>query len=160
MPAIGATVEISGIEELLLLYQAGDAVAEGLLLEGMERSVNYAVKNAVWAPEETEANQPPPPYYIRDVGTQYKDHNRNESQHMSQEDSWDKTIEMIDNGVIGTIEPIPTYAPYLHGIQSQTRIHASRGWRKVDAIANDINDHIQDIFVEQTKTLVAYLKGG
>jgi hypothetical protein len=159
MPTIGATVVIEGAEELILVYQNADSFAEGLLMEGMTRSVNYGVRNAAMAPEETEANQPPPPYYIRDVGTQYKDSNRLESQHMSREESWNKTIEQNDTGVVGTIEPIPTYAPYLHGTNRQIARHAANKWRKVDEIATDISEHIYDIFAKQTKRLVAYLKG-
>lgn len=161
MPATGVEITIDGIDELLGLYMAGDSVAESLLEDGMERAINYGVRNAIMAPEETEANQPPPPYYIRDVGTQYKNGtNRGESQHISHEESWDTQIEKIDSGLVGTIQPTATYAPYLHGLQSQIPIHASRGWRKVDAIASDINDTIQDMFAEQAAKLKAYLGGG
>lgn len=161
MPAIGAEIEVTGISELVDKYVAGDLLAEGLLIEGMERAVNYVGKNAALFPApETDANQPPPPYYIRGVGTQYANSNRGESQHLGDEGTWDKEITKENDGLIGTVTPTATYAPYVHGINSQRKFHADTGWRKVTQIAEDVTPHIVDIFSEATVKLIKFLKGG
>lgn len=158
MPAIGAEIEVTGINEIVDRYIAGDLIAEGLLLEGMTRSLDYVGLNAEFYPPESEANQPPPPYYIRGVGTQYVNSNRGESQHLGE--TWDKSISKEDQGVIGTILPTATYAPYVHGTQSQIPIHNARGWRKVTQIAEDVTPIVLDIFSDVAKKLAAFLNGG
>jgi hypothetical protein len=159
MAGIEIVIDISrNVDQLTERYVAGEQMAIELLITGMERSINYAALNAAFYPPETEANQPPVPYYIRGTGTQYAIHNRMESQQLS--DSWTKEITLDNNGVVGKLMPTATYAPFLHGMLARKLSNMAIGWRNVGEIALDVAPLIVDIFKEQVKLLKDYLTGG
>jgi len=77
-------INISGDKELLAKLRAADKIIRArVLTEGMSDATRYVAKNAAEYPAETEANAPPPPYYIRGTGTQYATYNRQESERLN-----------------------------------------------------------------------------
>ncbi len=78
------TIEVTGIDELLALYQKSETVATQMLVDAMGNALDYVAQDAAIYPAESEANNPPPPYYIRGTGTQYANGgNRQESQQLN-----------------------------------------------------------------------------
>ena len=142
--ADGYTIEITGIDEIISKFQQGDQVADKLLTNAMSQAVDLVGKDAGIYPPETASNQPPPPYYIRGQGTQYATFNMGESKDLRNQ--WEKTVEKVDEGVIGTVENKVSYAPWVHGIQSQAWFHTRNNWRKVDQIATDTESRIVEYF--------------
>jgi hypothetical protein len=155
--ADGFTLEITGIDELITKYSQADPMAEQILTGAMGLAVDLVQTDAeIYAPE-SEANQPPPPFYQRGTGTIYADGStRGESQQMGSH--WEKLITLEDNGVIGTVSNPVTYSPWLHSIIRQTPVHAARGWRKVDKIAQDTEERVVQIFNNAAATLAAFLR--
>lgn len=158
-----APVEISieGIDELQAKFIAGDAIATQLLSDAMGFAVDYVAQDAATYPAETDANQPPPPYYIRGVGTQLANRNLQDSRQLGQ--NWQKEITLNNDGVVGTVsvdEGTVPYAPYVHGQTLQAGVLAGIGWRKVTQIRDDVNDRVQEYFQVATQLLVAFLNGG
>jgi hypothetical protein len=80
-------------------------------------------------PPETEANQPPPPYYQRGIG--YYGRTGQITKPSQQLDTqWAYSIDSTENSVRLEIENIATYAQYVHGDEDQLQMpwHAARGW--------------------------------
>ena len=157
MPA-GFTVKIEGVEELVSRYKKGERFSRQLLDVAMTQSVKYVSKDAAIYPPETEANRPPPPYYVRGVGTQYKTYNRGESRQLSEHWKW--RVDNLKTQVKGTVwNSVFTYGPYVHGIIRQMWFHKARDWRTVEKIATDTLDQVQRYFELSGKILADFLNG-
>ena len=92
-------------------------------------------------PGATEANQPPVPFYIRGRGMQYKFGNNNKSQRLGTQ--W----QSIPYGKIGMkISNKVTYAPYVHGEETQAGAMARIGWRKLFSVAKEKTGFIRDVY--------------
>lgn len=155
------TIEITGADEILSKFIAGDAIATQLLSDAMGYAVDYVAQDAATYPAETEANQPPPPYYIRGTGTQLANRNLQDSRQLGQ--NWQKEVSLENEGIVGTVsvdESVVPYAPYVHGQTRQAGVLAGIGWRKVTQIRDDVNDRVQEYFQVATQLLVAFLNGG
>jgi len=139
------TVDIQGATELALKMQNSVAFMRRETISAMQDSNEIVVQGASIYPPETEANFPPPPFYIRGVGTQISDTlNLNESEQLGTR--WVTDINATNKGVIGEIDNTASYAPFVHGRQGQKAYHAGRGWRKVTAIVKQSRSRILDRF--------------
>lgn len=144
---------------MLLRYEQGDLVAQQLLTKSMQQAVDLTDQNAVVYPPTSEANQPPTPYYIRGAGTQYTNSNRGESRQLNA--NWKKLVELVDNGVVGTVSNDTPYGLYVHGLAPNQRwYHKNRNWRTVGKIASDVRSKVNAVFVEGAKIFAKYLKTG
>ena len=144
---------------MLLRYEQGDLVAQQLLTKSMQQAVDLTAQNAAVYPPETEANQPPTPYYIRGTGTQYSTGNRGESRQLNT--NWTKLVELVDNGAVGTVDNKTPYGLYVHGLAPYQRYyHKDNKWRTVGKIASDVKPKVNAVFVEGAKLFAKYLKTG
>lgn len=159
MPSSSFTVTIEGVEELLARMRAGDGMAESLLVKAMADATDDVKRDAQVYPPETEANQPPPPYYIRGQGTQYANGNRGESQQLK--DNWQTEVNVSGKGVLGKIfNSVVTYAPWVHGVAWQRRFHKARGWRNIRQITDENLNKVESRFSQAAQKLAAFLNGG
>lgn len=159
MPTNFIDIETKGVQRMINRMQQGDLVAQQLLVGTMQQAVDLTAANAAVPAPLSEANQPPTPYYIRDVGTQYADHNRGESQHLSK--SWAGVVEIRDEGVVGKVAPRNvTYAKYVHGMTSQLPKHRGRGWRNVGKITSNVRRRVLELFSATSRRFVRYLRTG
>src|SRR3990167_9393680 len=139
------TVDIQGATELALRMQNSVAFMRRETISAMQDSNEMVAQEAAIYPPETEANFPPPPFYIRGVGTQISDTlNFNESEQLGTR--WVTDINTSNKEVLGEIDNTASYAPFVHGRQGQKSYHAGRGWRKVTAIAKQTRSRIMDRF--------------
>jgi len=162
MPNDFFTIELKNADKLIRSFQNGDLVAQQLLSKAMQQAVDLTANNAASQPPLSEANQPPAPYYIRGTGTQYANGtNRGESRQSNKQ--WEKDVELIDSGVIGTVKMstanVP-YAPSIHGLVSQEPWHKRRGWRTVAGIGRDVRKSVNGIFSEAGRRFAKYLRTG
>ena len=138
-------INISGDKELLAKLRAADKIIRArVLTEGMSDATRYVAKNAAEYPAETEANAPPPPYYIRGKGTQYEKYNRGESEQLNLH--WDRRVSERGDGVQGVVENKTSYAPWVHSVVKQTWFHKMRGWRDIERIKQDVEQGVVQIF--------------
>lgn len=159
MPTNFISLETKGVQRMVNRMQQGDLVAQQLLVGTMQQAVDLTAANAAVPAPTSEANQPPTPYYVRDVGTQYADHNRGESQHLSK--NWGGVVEIRDEGVVGKVSPRSvTYAKYVHGLTSQIEAHRRRQWRNVGKITSDVRRRVVELFGQSAKRFGRYLKTG
>jgi hypothetical protein len=103
------------------MAQAGEQAAEDVILK-TKGTANY--------PPSTAANQPPTPYYIRGIGTQYATRNLGNSENMGKQ--W--TVK--SQGFNTKIDNAASYAKWVHG-QDQARAMARIGWRKIFDVAKE-----------------------
>lgn len=80
-------------------------------------------------PPADAANAPPPPYYIRGRGMQYKSRNDHRSERYGSR--WTTKSE----GYTTVIGNSASYAPYLTDSELQSRLMAARGWKKIADVA-------------------------
>ena len=155
MPNEFISIEVSA-ERLIRRYETGNLVAQQLLANSMQQAVDHTALDASVQPPLSEANAPPPPYYIRGIGTQYANKNRLESQQLSQR--WQKLVELVNNGAVGIVKNLVSYAPWVHA-SFQRDFHAARKWRTIGAIATSVTPHINEIFKQAGAKLADYLNG-
>lgn len=149
---------VTGIDEILSRFVAAEQVSTQLLVDAMGNALDYVAQDAATYPAETDANQPPPPYYIRGTGTQLANRNVGESEQLGSK--WEKELAIQNDGVVGTVLNPVTYAPYVQGQTRQTGILRGIGWRNVVQIRDDVKDKVQEYFSVATQTLVTFLNGG
>lgn len=82
-------------------------------------------------PPSTAANQPPVPYYIRNVGTQTASGNLRNSE------VYGKRFTIKPKGYITTVDNTASYAKYLSGVGTQARAMKRIGWRIMFDVANE-----------------------
>lgn len=128
----GLTEAIKRYPDLSVYYlaQAGQECAKDIILPTVGLQ-SY--------PPATEANQPPTPYYIRGLGTQYKSRNNMKSENLGKQ--W-----VIENrGIDTVISNRAKYSPYVHG-EEQSRVMARIGWRKLQEVAEEKLDRIARVY--------------
>src|SRR3990167_1208613 len=102
MPVV-IDIKIEGADQLAKrLRTAGDLIRKTAMLDGMQDATKYVATNAAVYPGLTDANAPPPPYYIRGRGTQYEKYNRGESEQLKLR--WDRMVSERGDGVQGVVE--------------------------------------------------------
>ena len=144
MPVV-IDIKIEGIKELSgRLDKVSDLIRKMAMLGGMHDATKYVATNAAVYPPTTEANVPPPPYYIRGTGTQYKGYNRNESEQLNLR--WDRIVSEKGDDVQGVVENKTTYAPWVHGVVRQRWFHKTHNWRNIERIKNDVEQGVVQIF--------------
>jgi hypothetical protein len=112
------------------LQAAGkEAAAEILDTEGLRRY-----------PPADAANQPPPPYYIRGRGMQYKARNDGRSER------YGTRYYVKSEGYSTIIGNSASYAMYLTDAKLQARHMAARGWRKLAEVAQSKIGRIRTIY--------------
>lgn len=87
-------------------------------------------------PPESEANQPPPPYYIRGtgyVGRSGKVTKRSENLFSR----WFTATDIDDEEVDVSILNLASYSAWVHGAQLQTAFHARRGWKRLTDVVSE-----------------------
>src|SRR3990167_6710203 len=140
------TVDIQGATELALKMQNSVAFMRRETISAMQDSNEIVVQGASIYPPETEANFPPPPYYIRGVGTQLSETlNLNESEQLGTR--WVTHVNATNKDIQGVIDNEASYAPRVHGRSGQKAFHGARGWRKVTKIIRDNRARVLDRFV-------------
>ena len=144
MPVV-IDIKIEGADPLAKrLQQASDLIRKTAMLGGMHDATKFVAKDAAVYPDETKANAPPPPYYIRGTGTQYQGYNRGESKQLG--DHWDRTVSEKGDGVQGVVENKTAYAPWTHSVVRQRWFHKMRDWRNIERIKNDVEQGVVQIF--------------
>ena len=100
------------------------------IVEATEEVTLAAIETFRDYPPETEANQPPPPYYIRGVGYYGKYGTlTKESEQLGA--NWSYNIQQRgDDEVVAELDNIASYAAYVHGDENQVQMpwHAQRKW--------------------------------
>jgi hypothetical protein len=127
------TITVVGLERVQAgLNQYKDRIMEYLYsaVEQVSRTI-LETRGLKLYPPETEANRPPTPYYIRGVGTQYKNSNSGSSE---QYGTQFYTEEYAEGMKIGNRA---TYARYLTDDEEQTKVMAEKGWRKLIEVARE-----------------------
>ena len=152
------SIQIENIDEILARYQSAEQEATQFLVDAMGNALDYVANDAEIYPAETDANQPPPPFYVRGVGTQLSNRNMGESEQLGQ--NWKEELSLENDGVVGSVYNPVTYAPYVQGRSRQTGILAAIGWRTVVTIRDDVKDKVQEYFDVATQLLVTFLNGG
>jgi len=96
-------------------------------------------------PPATAANRPPAPFYVRGHGTEYASgENSNTSENLGKQ--WYTQA----SGDYGTeVGNRASYAPFVHG-EEQARNMATKGWRKLIEVANDMSKRIAEIYEKWT----------
>ena len=139
-------IDIRGAKEMAGRLDRAEALIRKMaMLGGMHEATKYVAKNAAEYPPTTEANAPPPPYYIRGTGTQYKTYNRKESEQLNLH--WDRMVSERKNGVLGVVKNEVSYAPWVHSVKRQTWFHKYRTkWRNIEGIKRDVEQGVVKIF--------------
>ena len=144
MPVV-IDIKIEGTDQLAKrLKTAGDLIRKTAMLGGMQDATKYVAQNAAVYPPTTEANAPPPPYYIRGTGTQYASYNRRESEQLNLH--WDRRVSERGDSVQGVVENLVSYAPWTHSVVRQSWFHKMRGWRNIERIKSDVEQGVVKIF--------------
>src|SRR3990167_7243581 len=144
MPVV-IDIKIEGADQLAKrLRTAGDLIRKTAMLDGMQDATKYVATNSAVYPGLTDANAPPPPYYIRGKGTQYEKYNRGESKQLG--DHWERKVSEKGDGVQGTVENKTSYAPWVHGVVKQRWFHKITGWRNIERIRDDVEQGVVQIF--------------
>jgi hypothetical protein len=138
---MNAGVKVVGLDELLAKMRrlAGSDVADKTLIayaeEVKERGTVY--------PPETEANQPPPPYYIRGQGTNTGSSIRKTSDDMKHKWELKKSSSIV-------LSNAAKYSEYVQG-RYQPTYHKQRGWINIYQFAHDNLSRLKEIFHMQFK---------
>src|SRR3990167_2090500 len=149
-------IKVIGADEIAQKFTLGGAGTWSLLGDAMESSLKYVHNYASIYPPETEANQPPPPYYVRGVGTQKtKTGNLGESQQLGSH--WSETTELKSKTLTGTLSNPVTYASHVHLKATQRPFHAARGWRTVETITQEAIPQIIGFFEDAIRKVVQFL---
>jgi len=138
-------IDIQGDKELAAkLRQVESAIRRTAMAGGMQDATKYVAQNAAVYPPTTEANAPPPPYYIRGTGTQYASYNRRESEQLNLH--WDRRVSERGDSVQGVVENLVSYAPWVHSVVRQSWFHKMRSWRNIERIKQDVEQGVVKIF--------------
>ena len=144
------SIDIKGNKELVAkLRQVESAIRRTAMAGGMQDATKYVATNAAVYPPTTEANAPPPPYYIRCTGTQYATYNRQESERLNLHWVPSVNVKVREGGigsVRGVVENRTSYAPWTHSVVRQSLFHRMRNWRNIERIKQDVEQGVVKIF--------------
>lgn len=100
------------------------------------------VKAIVTYPPATRGNAPPPPYWIRGVGRVLAGEIRPKSQHLGGGvgflNSWKRESQQVKFGAFGKITTNVSYAPWVVGTETQSKIHKRNKWQSVADVLRKI----------------------
>lgn len=138
----GIRIEVRGLDKLIpKLNQVGEQLNE--ILQAAARESLAEVLGTVGLrkyPPETEANQPPYPYYERGRGT-WTSPGRNTGSSERYGTKWDESLVPYGARAVNNA----SYAPYLAG-EEQAQAMAGKGWRKLRDVAEEKRAEIGKIF--------------
>lgn len=155
--AVTIQIDIRGDKELVAkLYQVDATIRKTVVAGGMQDAVRYVAQNAAVYPPTTEANSPPPPYYIRGTGTQYASYNRRESEQLNLH--WDTRVNQHHGATVGVVENKVSYAPWVHSVVRQSWFHKMRNWRNIERIKQDVEQGVVKIFKDGVTRALSLLK--
>jgi len=136
-------IKVEGLDEVIRnLDRIGPDLPPYMRGAGQETSRDLlSVRGLQNYPPATEANQPPPPYYIRGRGMQTSA-SRNDGRSQRLGTRW----ETRQSGQLGTeIRNPVTYAQYVHG-ENQARAMGAKGWRILYDVALERVDRMTEIY--------------
>jgi hypothetical protein len=142
-------VEVKGIETLTAnLEKFRKEITSNMGAAGAEagQDVILPTRGVQRYPPATDANQPPPPYYVRGRGTQTKSGNRGESERYGTQ------FVVKASGMDTIIGNRTSYAPHLAG-EKQAGHAARHGWRILREVAEEKIGQIRERYqawVEKT----------
>lgn len=105
-------------------------------LEGATQATANAIVDEMQEyPPETEANQPPPPYYERGVGIHLVNKILRTSQQM--DTRWSVDVRRSEGLIEAHIRNSATYSSYAHGLpgEEQASFHTMREWPPLLGVA-------------------------
>lgn len=149
------SIEIQGDVQLIQKFDAGNFLSRFLIVKATQQSTSALAKEASHYPPTSEANSPPPPYYIRGTGTQYAKANRRESEQLGRH--WTTDVHVLGDEVEGIVDNPTTYAPWVHGVNKQAGFHATRGWRNMEQIIEQTKLKILGFFEVSSKSLADFI---
>ena len=122
-------IDVRDSDLLSTLNEATTVVIPRELSHMIEEIIEESVAAAQDYPPETEANQPPPPYYQRGAGMIGYDGSivpGKESENLGGQ--WTYEIIPTESGADGTLTNNASYAHWVHGEDTQMPWHARTGW--------------------------------
>ena len=139
MPVVSIDIKMLADEIIDSLDKVSTVVIPQETEDAFEDILQDALAELRVYPPETEANQPPPPYYIRGVGNVgWFDTVTKVSEDLRSQ--WKSEVTKSKNVVTGKLKNIASYAKYVHNEQEgdalppyQARFHAKRGWPTAQA---------------------------
>lgn len=118
---------LNDAETVVIPREQEDAIGD-ILSESITRLQKY--------PPETDANKPPPPYYIRGVGNIGRGGTVTKPSENLKE-QWSYEVDADDQSVTGALRNLASYSALVHGETLQAPFHAARGWPiAVDVVAD------------------------
>lgn len=133
----GVTVNVSGLKPIVdRMKKLVDSKIVDQTLEDYAEVVRLDVTPY---PPESEANAPPPPYYMRGQGTVTAAGVRRTSQDMGRKWHVNSSSRLI------TLRNEATYSGWVQGAD-QVGYHAARGWKNAVKRAEEMLPQLQDIF--------------
>jgi hypothetical protein len=116
------------------IHEARTVVIPTALLEDIEEFMEDVIEDVEVYPPETQANSPPPPYYIRGVGQVGRGGTITKpSQQLGTRWGYETTPQA--QGVDGVIFNRATYSGWVQDRDLQTPWHARTGWKTVQTSA-------------------------
>lgn len=125
-----------GKDQLDIDLQEISISAPKFIADEFEESGHAIVEIMKVYPPESEANQPPPPYYTRGAGYFGRTGELTKRSENLRE-QWSVTVGGSDDEVDVSVLNTATYSAWVHGAQLQTAFHAQRGWRKLRDVARE-----------------------
>lgn len=155
--SIEVTASIN-IKDLEALARRLDVVPA--LIDGVEAAGIYVKGVIAEYPPSSEANLPgpyPKTWYVRGTGPYWAlagggFHFKKTSETLgrragaSGDGSW--ASRKMDNGLTIVVGNNASYAPFVHDATKQAKFHARRGWKTVQAVAQDEAAHVREIIAD------------
>lgn len=143
-------VEVEGADRLAAALRKVPQQSQRYLQQAGRESFEYLLARGELAayPPADEANSPPPPYYRRGMGMQYKTRNDGRSE------NYGKQWYVKPDGYTTIIGNSASYARYLTDARLQARRMAARGWRKAIDVVRAGLPQIKAIYSEWISKLL------
>lgn len=139
MPAVSIDIKMLADEILDSIHEVTTVVIPQETEDAFEDILQATMQELRVYPPETEANQPPPPYYERGVGN-YGWFGTVTKVSEDLKSQWRHEVTVSGNTVTGKLSNIASYAKRVHNEQGgdalppyQARFHAKRGWPTAQA---------------------------
>jgi hypothetical protein len=143
-------IEVKGLKELQAAMDKFPQKSASYMSQAGQQAFERVIKDTKGLepyPDETAANMPPEPYYIRGRGTQTKSGNRGNSRKMNTQ--WYAKRE----GYATRIGNSASYAQYVIG-DNQAHFMAPKGWLKLVDVAKDKIKDIVKVYEDWTDKLL------
>lgn len=134
-------IEVKGADKLVAnLEKFEKEIRAGMQAAGEEAATEIITTTGLQKyPPATEANRPPTPYYIRNIGTQLK------SKNLGNSENYGKQF-YIKRGKTTIIGNRASYAKWLTDEKLQAEASAKHGWRKIVEVAKEKLEIITKIY--------------